>query len=86
MRIAKTIDSVHAGPGEIHGRPSLNAWMKPISHAPSTAPGEVADAAEHGRGEGDQPDREARVVADRLVVEREEDAGRCRQAPRRSGT
>ena len=36
-----------------------------MSIAPSTAPGEVPDPAEHGGREGDQPDREARVVPDR---------------------
>ena len=37
-------------------------------------PGQVADPPEHGSGEGDQPDREAGVVADRLEVEGEQDA------------
>ncbi len=82
MRIAKTIDSVHAGPGAIHGSPSLNAWMKPIRQRAEHGACEVADAAEHRGGEGDQTDREARVVADRLVVEREQDARRAGESAR----
>ena len=69
MRIENTIDCVQSLPGECHGRPSLNAWMKPMQSAPSTAPGQVADAAEHRRSEGDQAEREAGVVADLAEVE-----------------
>ena len=80
MRIAKTIDCVQSVPGECQRRPSLNAWMKPMQSAPSTAPGQVADAAEHGRGERDQAELEAGVVAHLLEVEGVDEARRAGEA------
>jgi ABC-type uncharacterized transport system permease subunit len=41
IRIEKTIDSVQLLPGVCQVSPSLNAWMKPISSAPTTAPGRL---------------------------------------------
>ena len=41
IRIVKTIDSVQSEPGACQPRPSLNAWMRPIRIAPSTAPGRL---------------------------------------------
>ena len=59
MRIENTIDWVQSLPGMCQVRPSLYAWMKPIESAPRTAPGQVADAAEHRRRERDQAELEA---------------------------
>ena len=41
MRIEKTIDWVQSLPGVCQRSPSLNAWMKPMQSAPSTAPGRL---------------------------------------------
>ena len=80
MRIPNTIDVVHAGPGACHDSPSLNACSRPMSTAPSTAPGQVADPPEHGGRERDQAEREPVVEADGRVVEGEDDAGRACEA------
>src|SRR3989454_5119718 len=48
--------------------------------------GDVADAAEHGRGEGLQPRNEPGVGIDQSVLDAEQDAGGPPPSPRRSGT
>ena len=64
IRIEKTIDSVQSEPGACQVRPSLKAWMQPDQDRAEHGAGQVADAAEHRRGERDQPELEALVVAD----------------------
>ena len=86
MRIEKTIDCVQSLPGECQRSPSLNAWMKPMQHRAEHGAGQVADPAEHGRGERDQPELEARVVAHLAEVEGVQTAPPHPRARPRSGT
>ena len=64
IRIEKTIDWVQSLPGECQVSPSLKAWMQPDQDRAEHGAGEVADAAEHRGGEGDQPELEALVELD----------------------
>src|ERR1700712_2892770 len=41
IRIENTIDCVQSEPGMCQGSPSFHVWMRPISTAPSTAPGRL---------------------------------------------
>ena len=64
IRIAKTIERVQSPPGAFHERPSLNAWISPIRTPPRTAPGRLPIPPSDRGSEGDQAEREPRVVAD----------------------
>ena len=56
IRIENTIDSVQSEPGACQLSPSLNAWMQADQDRAEHGAGQVADAAEHGGGERDQPE------------------------------
>ena len=78
MRIPKTIDVVHAGPGALSSRvprePFVEGLEEPDQDRAEHGPREVADAPEHGGRERDQAEREPVVEADGRVVEGEDHA------------
>ena len=61
------------------------AAMRPMSDAAERRAGQVADAAEHGRGERQQAELEAELEERLPVVQGDDETGRAGQAHRRSG-
>src|SRR3954471_12933224 len=62
-------------PRRVPAEPLVESLDQPDQQGPENGSGKVADAAEHRRREGDQPELEALVEADRACVERVEKTG-----------
>ena len=70
-----TIDSVQSEPGAFQQQPLVVGLDQADQERAEHGAGQVADAAEHGGGEGDQAEREALVVANHRLRERVDEPG-----------
>ena len=75
MRIVNTIDWVQSEPGRVPEQPLVVGLDQADQERAEHGAGQVADPAEHGRGERDQAEGEALVVADVGLGERVDEAG-----------
>ena len=64
IRIANTIDCVQSLPGACQVRVLLNDWIMPMQERAENGARQVADPAEHGGRERDQPELEPLVELD----------------------
>ena len=74
IRIPKTIERVQSPPGAYQVEALVERLDEPDHDRADDGAREVADAAEHGRGERDQAELEAGVVA-HVVLEEEDEPG-----------
>ena len=77
IRIEKTIDCVQSEPGRVPVQALVERLDQPDQDGAEDGARQVADAAEHGGREGDQPELEALVEPHGRHVERVEKPGRA---------
>ncbi len=82
IRIEKTSDCVQSEPGRVPVEPLVEGLDQPDQDRAEDGARQVADAAQHGGRERDQPELEALVVAHGRHVERVEHPGRARERAR----